>query len=192
MKQKNGIISFNWDLQVELLLAKANLSWSYSTGSGVPVIKPHGSINWRTHLREELLAGYPHWRPLGPESKLSYDPIEPLSNPDFDGINQNLNYFLLPGDPDHPETDKDVKLLWSNANNLINTAEVVVFIGYSLPDYDSYAQKFFKRTVQGKRVIVINPSKCDLQKFASVMGAGVELRQEKLSDCQYGQPVSAS
>ena len=189
MKRKSGIISLNWDLQAELLLTQANLSWSYSAGSGVPIIKPHGSINWRTHVRKGLSAEYPHWELLGPDSKLSYDSIKPLSNPDPDGINRNLNYFLLPGDPDHPETDKDVKWLWSEANRLISMAEIIVFIGYSLPDYDSYAQMFFKRTVKGKRVIAINPSKCDLKKFTSVMGTDVKLRQEKFSDCQFGQPA---
>ena len=190
MRQKSGIVSFNWDLQVELLLTKANLAWSYSTRSKrVPIIKPHGSINWRTHLRKGLRADYPHWQSLGPDSKLSYDRIEPLSNPDPSGVNHNLNYFLLPGDPDLPETDKDAKWLWSEAYRLINMAELIVFIGYSLPDYDSYAQMFFKNSTKGKRVIVINPSARDLKRFSSVIGTGIELRQEKFSDCQFSQTV---
>ena len=32
---------------MEQLLTQASLSWSYSSARGVPVINPHGSINWR-------------------------------------------------------------------------------------------------------------------------------------------------
>ena len=46
-----GIMSLNWDLVCELALYTADIKWSYSTGRGIPVVKPHGSINWTNHSR---------------------------------------------------------------------------------------------------------------------------------------------
>ena len=188
MEQQHGIISFNWDLQAELLLQQAHIPWSYSLASGVPIIKPHGSINWNGYRREKLLADYP-WQPVGPSSMLSFDPNKPLSNPDESGINRNLNYMLFPGDPDLPEFDEDVRLLWRDASCLIDRADMVVFVGYSLPDYDSYARKFFKDSLHGKNIIVVNPSTDDLRRFTSVFGTDAQLRHEKFLECPYAQPV---
>ena len=70
----NAIISFNWDLMVERMFEDALITWSYDLGAGIPVIKPHGSINWSGHLREGLPAEYPGWRRLGIGSELCYDP----------------------------------------------------------------------------------------------------------------------
>src|SRR5437867_2617012 len=77
----HGVISFNWDLQTELLLTQAQVPWSYSIGSGVPIIKPHGSITWSGHLREGLVPEYAYWQAIAPCSKLSFDSTQPLSNP---------------------------------------------------------------------------------------------------------------
>ena len=187
---QHGIISFNWDLQAELILQKANLPWGYSPSSGVPIIKPHGSINWSGHRRDEFnSAHYPFWQPVGSDSRLSFDSKNPLSNPDESGINRNLNYVLFPGDSELPEFDEDVGMLWRDAACLVDRAKVVVFIGYSFPNYDTYARKFFKDRVQDKMVVAVNPSTDDLRKFRFILGANVELRQEKFRDCPYGQPA---
>ena len=69
---------------------------------------------------------------------------------------------------------------------------MIVFIGYSLSDYDTHAQQIFRKAAQSKRVIVINPSRGDLQKFIPVMGTDVKLRQLKFLDCQYFQPTSTT
>lgn len=49
----NAVITFNWDLVVEKALMEW---WAYSLGGGgkTPVLKPHGSINWSTHLEKKL------------------------------------------------------------------------------------------------------------------------------------------
>jgi hypothetical protein len=191
---RHGVISFNWDLQAELLLTQASVPWSYSTGSaGVPIIKPHGSITWSGHLRKRFVPEYTHWQSIGLGSNLSFDSKEPLSNPFKQGFNLDLNYMIFPGDPDLPKTDPDVALLWRDAASVIENAECVVFIGYSIPDYDSYAVRFFKEALQGKKVVAVNPSSDHLQRFRGLFGDAVELRQEKFKECPYGRsrPPSA-
>ncbi len=190
-----GIISFNWDLQAERLLEQAEVRWGYSLNAKewLPVIKPHGSINWSGHLREGSLPLYSGWQPIRADSKLSFYRVNPLANPDLDNIHPNLRYMIFPGDPNLSDSDEDVALLWDDAACLLDNAEEVVFIGYSFPDYDTYARRFFRNRVQGKKVIAVNPSKCDLQKFESLLGAEAaktESREEKFSGCPYSQPTT--
>ena len=188
----HGLISFNWDLQAELLLTQANVPWSYSITSGIPVIKPHGSITWSGHLREGLVPEYAYWQSIAVGSNLSFDSAEPLSNPFKQGINMNLNYMIFPGDPDLPDADADVALLWRDVAAVIKNAECVAFIGYSLPAYDSYAARFFKEAVQAKKIVAINPAFDHLQRFKALFGDAVELRQEKFKECPYGRSGPSS
>lgn len=95
--------------------------------------------------------------------------------------------MIFPGDTEQPKADRDAELLWRDAARVIDRAEAVVFIGYSLPDYDSDAREFFIDAVEGKKIVTINPSASDLGKFAAIFGHGVEFRQEVFSDCPYGQ-----
>ena len=189
-----GIISFNWDLQTERLLDQAEVPWQYSwTPKGrLPVIKPHGSINWNKHRREGSEAHDPDWVPVG-DTKLSFYARKPLEDVGLDEVVPDFNYMLFPGDPDSPADDDDIKLLWRDADRLMDRAEEVVFIGYSFPDYDHFSQQFFKEKVRDKKIIAVNPSKFDLQKFVSILGteaAKIELLKEKFLDCPYAQPVT--
>ncbi len=188
---RRGIISFNWDLQAERLLHQAKVPWHYDvTAQGrLPVIKPHGSINWNRYLQEGLHTSYPFWQPIRTDSRLSSNCDDPLANP---GNFPNLNYMIFPGDPDLPESDEDVGLLWEDAGRLMDKADEVVFIGYSFPHYDQHSSKFFKDRVRGKKIVAVNPSPDHLHEFKSVLGAEaaeIELRKETFLDCPYAQPT---
>ena len=182
-KQQCGIISFNWDLQVELLLDQAKLSWGYSPESDVPIIKPHGSINWSQHPIQGVTAYSSLWKPIRPGCNFMCILNDPFMNPKLSEVVPQLNFLLFPGDP---EDNKDLDMLWKDALEIMNTAEEIVFIGYSFPDYDSYTQDIFKDNIQNKKIIVINPSIAHLQKSKSVLGMDVEVHQKKFSDCLYG------
>jgi hypothetical protein len=57
-ERKPLVISFNWDLLLEKSLSDARIQWSYELDlGGVTILKPHGSINWSGHLREQLSGG---------------------------------------------------------------------------------------------------------------------------------------
>ena len=186
---RHGIISFNWDLQAELLLHQHGVPWHYCPNAqgSLPVIKPHGSINWNKHRKEGYDAEYPHWCSVG-YTNLSFDAKAPLSDPELDAIVPHLSYTLFPGDPDLPNSDEDVGLLWKDAERLIQNADEVVFIGYSFPDYDKYACEFFRQWVQDKKVIAINPSDDDLKQCETILDTDIEPRKERFSDCSYAQP----
>jgi hypothetical protein len=168
---ENGwnVITFNWDILVEKALAEIGAAWAYSTSAGrgtVAVIKPHGSINWSSFSQNpNLSAEYPDWLPIEPGSTLSFDSANPLANPDMQEINPRLRYCLYPGDPDHPEFHADLDKLWRDAESVLAGSEAVVFVGYSLPSYDSFTRGFLQRTCAGKLVEVYDPSQKTLDAF---------------------------
>jgi hypothetical protein len=182
----DAVVCFNWDLLVEKMLADAAVPWSYCVSDpGVPVLKPHGSINWSGHLRERLRAEYDGWRPLGPGSQLCFDAREPLSNPNKQEINSSLRYMIFPGDPDLPGEDADVAWLWDQIRSAISGRDSLVFIGYSLPEYDSFASEFFRSAAKGKEVEAYTPSADHLSRYRALFGAAAVLWQETFEQCKY-------
>jgi hypothetical protein len=184
----SAIVSFNWDLLTERALADSRLPWTYSDSpSTISILKPHGSINWNDYLNRELKTEYSGWRPICPGSKLSYDASNPLSNPDRDDINPNLRYMIFPGDPESDEVD--AKRIWQWVSKAISEREGIVFIGYSLPEYDGFSLDFFEHLSVGKGIEVYNPSKDHLEKFRRLFGPRAILELSKFEDSKYaGRP----
>ena len=100
--------------------------------------------------------------------------------------------MLFPGDPDLPISDADIALLWADAERIITKRDRIVFIGYSLPEYDSYAAQFFRKAAKNRKVVAINPSSDHLERFRNLFGNDVELRQDDFRGCPFGRrgPVS--
>ena len=101
-------------------------------------------------------------------------------------INADLRYMLYPGDPELPKNDPDVQWLWEQAEDAIRNRDSLVFIGYSLPDYDTYAARFFAR-FGGKSIEAFTPSSDHLERYRRVFGAGAALFAQKFADCKYSR-----
>jgi hypothetical protein len=183
----NAVITFNWDLVVEKALVGW---WAYSvdgTGS-TPVLKPHGSINWSTHLEQKLKAAYDGWKRIGDGSQFCYDALNPLLNPDKDFIHSPfLKYMKFPGNPNEAGERSSVKLIWHDVERALSGADVIVFIGYSLPDYDSQAAEVFRRHAFGKEIEVFNLSADDLAKYSVVFGEKAVLNCQAFESCPYAR-----
>jgi hypothetical protein len=189
-KSGNAIASFNWDVLAERTLYDSSIPWGYcaSLSSGVPILKPHGSINWSRHLQENLRADYPDWLPIGPASKLCFDAANPFANPDLDEANPDHRCMISPGDPELPVDDSDILQIWKEAEETIRGRDILIFIGYSLPAYDSYALDFFKRVSRGKVIEVYNPSKEHLVRFRDELGSKVRPCPQRFKECIYAKP----
>jgi hypothetical protein len=189
-RQPDAIVSFNWDVLVERALSDSHVPWTYSiSGSDrVPVLKPHGSINWTGYLREGGSCEYPGWKTIAPDSQLCFDESRPLLNPDPQEINPDLRYMLFPGDPELPEIDHDLKLIWSEVAEAIAEHKVLVFLGYSMPDYDSFAAQFFRQFARSKHIEVYNPSDDHLERFRTVLGSSAQLFKQTFQQSPYAQP----
>lgn len=184
----DAVISFNWDVLAESALWDSTVPWSYSASGAnrVPVLKPHGSINW-IHLREGLTSSYPHWKPIAVGSQLCFDASRPLSDPDPQESNPCLRYMLFPGDPELPDHDNDLKLVWSEVKRAIAERDELVFLGYSMPEYDTFTAQFFKQ-FGSKNIEVYNPSEEHLERFKTVFGTKAQLFKKTFQDSPYGQP----
>ena len=202
-----GIVSFNWETLIESALWRSQIPWGYSKNSPLPVIKPHGSINWSSHNLHGTSADE-MWQPIFSGSGISWIPPRSSEDQGDDNdpafqdpfptcVNSDLSYLLFPGDPDEPSsmhgmTDpaaNDRRAIWDQAYQLILRASSVVFLGYSLPAYDGFAQRFFRDACKGKRVEVVNPSPEDAEGFRGKLGADieVELKLQKFEDSKYAQ-----
>jgi hypothetical protein len=212
-KRAVGLISFNWDVLVETALWCQGIPWGYRPNNWpLPVVKPHGSINWSSHEQQDT-SGDPMWQRLFCHSGLcwipprstddqSATPDPAFQDPFSDCSNSDLNYMLFPGDPDVPEasvagavSDKaisDRHALWDHASLLIQKSDKVVFLGYSLPGYDDYAVNRLKHECKGKRVVVVNPCPDDAEGIKRNLGpdVDVEVKLEKFEDSEYAKAVS--
>jgi len=184
----NTVITFNWELMMEKSLQDVAVPWQYTYSAGViPIFKPHGSINWSSYLESGGRCDYEGWRVIAPQSKLSYDALQPLSDPDVDEVNPDFRYMLFPGDPELPEKDLNLRLIWAEIEHVLEESEALVFIGYSLPEYDSYSAEVFQRHAARKRIQVFNPSSEHLEQFRMKLGEHVQLFPQKFEDCPYAQ-----
>ena len=186
---RTTIVSFNWDVVIETALTEAGISWSYSLSrpAVIPVLKPHGSINWNGYLRKSYRNDSGLWYPLELGSGLSYMAATPLKNPDQQVINPDLAYAIFPGDPDLPEQDEDLRRTWRDVKAALAASEKVVFIGYSLPDYDCFAGEFFREHTARKEIEVYNASDGDLQKYKRLSAAALGLHQAGFGSCPYAR-----
>jgi hypothetical protein len=195
LNAKDVIVSFNWDILAEKACQEALRPWSYEPGCVLQVIKPHGSITWSNHRQQNCTAIYHCWRPIIRGTYIDYyDAI--FEDPFPNGVNEDLRYALFPGDPDDPndseltENDKrkqDRALLWDQVEQAIEATNKVIFIGYSLPEYDSYAKHFFRAACTGKNVEVWNPSEKDCVKFKSTFGDSTICYPVKFEESKYAK-----
>lgn len=167
--QPNAIISLNWDILPEKALSESKVGWRYSIHTPfLPVLKPHGSINWSKHVQEGLRAESADWQEINPGSPYSYIPRDPFFDPFEEGANQRLRHLLFPGDP---EDEHGIAQIWNEAATAIEERQVVVFIGYSLPAYDAPARDFFQRVASRKQIEVYSRSSETLENYREVLGS---------------------
>lgn len=186
--RKNAVISFNWDILLERSLGDSGVPWLYRLCPGViPVLKPHGSINWSSYLETGGSCEYHGWRPIAPNSKISFDESRPLLDPDPQEVHPGLRLMLYPGDPELPGQNPNLSLIWSEAEKALQDREELVFVGYSLPEYDSYSTEVFQRFAGTKDVAVYNPSYEHLERFRIVLGEKVRLFAQTFEESPYGQ-----
>ncbi len=99
--------------------------------------------------------------------------------------------MILPGNPNVAAERSSVKLIWDDVESVLSDAELIVFIGYSLPDYDSYAKQVFRQHASGKEIEVFNPSPDDLEKYGKVFEGKAALNCQTFESCAYAQrPLS--
>jgi hypothetical protein len=189
----NAIVSFNWDLVLERTLEGAGIPWGYSINNGpTPVLKPHGSINWSRH-REACLDGDPGagWMLIAENSQYCFDGASPFTGPFFDApgrsyLNDDLRLLIPPGAGE--ASTSSALLIWREVEQAISERDAIVFIGYSLPNYDGFARDLLQRCAKGKTIQAVTPSEAHCEEYRALFGGNVAVCQQKFEDCPYAQP----
>ena len=130
-------------------------------------------------------------------------PSIPFEDPLLAQDSDDLRCITFPGDLEsfdskqQPRAANDQKLLWTETQELIAKAATIVFIGYSLPQYDALARDRLQTACQGKLIEVYNPSREALSEFRSVFGdATIKFFRVKFEESSFaerpGHPVIQS
>jgi hypothetical protein len=180
------IITFNWDLTVELALAMLctprRVQYSYSEDNVaklLTLLKPHGSINW---FSKKVVAKTP-----GLQGK-NFGEIFVVENP-IESLLANLEPDLTPKIV-APVFSKDfsgsqaLKKTWTSVYTALRNATKLTVLGYSLPKEDQFAKFVFRRALRNNLLAVgrkekpalemdvINPDEATEGTFARVAGGG--------------------
>ena len=185
---KHNVVSFNWDLVVERSLQEQGCNWFYSqvTDNSVAVLKPHGSINWSNHRAHGITANSDEWAKAVLDGTLDCLRNDRFRDPFQSGINEQFRYLILPGGRGGG-SEQPSQPIWDLVQMAIAKSDTVVFIGYSLPSYDTFAAHRLRAYCQNKKIEVYNPSAMDLERFRDIFGADTVLRCEKFEECIYGR-----
>lgn len=149
LKTRDAIISFNYDIVLEKSLP-ASKHWYYvpSTNTGIPVFKPHGSINW-----QQRKDGSIRFRKTPSDHPVIIAPthLKFVALTDHQSTN-NIGLF---------NQSKEIPAIWQKMEEEMAQAKALVFIGYSFPDADLYFSSVLRSVFQSvdrqHLIILVNP-----------------------------------
>jgi hypothetical protein len=197
VRNELGVISFNWDLVCERSLEMEMVPWGYSSRNAhIPVIKPHGSLNWTNHLMQKdwgrSITNPKDFARIDPDSTISYRPEQQFEDPLLSD-SDDYRCLIFPGCNellDHEAgacASAEKKRIWQEATSLIDHANCVAFIGYSLPSYDLEAREQLERACRSKEVIVCNPANEVIDEFRRVfVQSQIEPEHYKFEESRFG------
>src|SRR5579859_1253387 len=195
---RSVIVSFNWDVLLELAVLRAGRQYAYLppglVDSGVLLLKPHGSINWFALLDRELLmvnASSNLWV-IGPriDCYMCYK-ISPLDPVDFSRT--SVQYALARTPAIVPPSasrlldvggrprdgfvahghDLTMQATWLTVAQAIGQARQIVLIGYSLPGTDGATIELFKfasrREAKKREWLVVNRDPSVIARYRTVL-----------------------
>lgn len=196
------IVSFNWDVLLEMAVLRAGREYSYLPpglkGDGVLLLKPHGSINWFASLDRELLyvnESSNLWV-IGPNissymcyKKLPLDPVD-FSKTTVEYVLSRTPAIVPPsatraldvggvprdGFVAHGH-DLTMQATWLTVAQAIDRARQLVVIGYSLPGTDGATielLKFFSGPAGKRReILVVDPNPAVIERYRMILDVEV-------------------
>jgi hypothetical protein len=142
LKQIDAIVSFNYDVICEQSLP-TKTKWHYEGVSNsqkiprsIPIIKPHGSVNWRIENQTIVTSKSVQDNPL----IVAPSHLKFVSN---------------------REEDQPLFQVWQRMEQQLSAAKVIVFIGYSFPPSDFYFSSVLRTTFAERsdfpQIVIVNP-----------------------------------
>ena len=149
-RSRDVVVSFNYDTTFEASL-QSKRKYSYSgvadTASTLPILKPHGSVNWE----------------LGSDGSVNV-----VENPRQSVIvaPTHLKFVALSdaadgGGTGYLDQAQPLRQVWTQMENQMKAARALVFIGYSFPIADLYFSSILRSVLADREtdpdVVVVNP-----------------------------------
>ncbi len=197
--QKAAIISFNYDIAVDMAMHRAGLGPDYiidtppHNTANVPLLKLHGSLNWATekatrkihplHLKN-YFQRY-QYRNYG-DSKDIRIPIGSHLVEYFSQSNIEVESepVIVPPSWNKADYHNALSDVWAAAAKHLSEAEHIFVIGYSLPETDSFFRHLYALGSVGsaplRRIAVFNPDSSGAtdERFRGLLGPGAIARYE--------------
>lgn len=157
-EHRDSVVCFNWDLLLEVCLSSEEVQWCYGTdGSRLQIVKPHGSLNWNSFKARGLRSDHPDWAPIFPGSDISFLASAPFADFDPRDTNEALRLVVLPGRAANRRESDGLGEVWGHAAAAMKDNSTIVFIGYSLPEYDEQSRVLLTSACDGKDVQCVDP-----------------------------------
>jgi hypothetical protein len=198
------LISFNWDVLLELAFRRAGRTFSYfpdSSDSSTLLLKPHGSINWFALLERHgiWIAPQSNVRPIGDLNNYLCYITEPLQRPKFGGRGTMLQASLatlpaivppaaskilsvggVPGDGFvEAGHTRAMKQIWSTAASAVANAREIVIVGYSMPGTDAASiailKHFRRRSRRRKQLFLVERDAAVADRYRTVLGVDAQI-----------------
>ena len=199
LEQNATIVSFNWDVLLELSVLKAGKSFHYLptdvSDSYTLILKPHGSINWFALLDRELLMKDTKSNvdtigqslryyllylkdPLGPVEMGSSSPFAKSALSKVPAIVPPSSAKLLEvggetrdGFVDHGHSEA-LREVWKEFYERVRIADEIVVVGYSLPGPDAASievLKAFYDQSRPQRISIIDKNEGILARYRNIV-----------------------
>ncbi len=173
----SSILTFNYDLGIDLALAFNNIKANYkldSSDNGFKLLKLHGSINWFTNKNyqdkiikflsiedaNEYVRHDSHKRQHIKGKEYSFD-INSYLSMFRANEKQDLELVIIPPTWNKTEYHGQLAKVWESAAKELSKAQNIYILGYSLPESDSFFRYLFALgTISKNRIrniVVYNP-----------------------------------
>lgn len=187
-KTKTTLISMNYDLLLDYSLFYTNTKYRYGFESHedqwnrVDLLKLHGSLNWGRDRND----GKIHVDGFGE----TYDVYGQGEIPTVSGVDsgqarlelrpnwdrEKIDFpYIIPPSANKISKQRELQDIWSQASMALNQAEVIFFVGYSVPESDSFFKDFFALSTYGpadfEKIVVINPDILAKDRVGSLLSA---------------------
>jgi len=185
--QSVTVLTFNYDLALDYALHHQVLAHHYGFGDerGVPLLKLHGSLNWRRCLScdeirpmplAELLPRYTWWLHKVPETGRLLLADYP-HNCTKCGRTLEQTPWIVPPTWNKLERYRALRAVWARAARELADAENIFVSGYSLPDADTFFPYLYAlgtvSMTRLKRFWVFDPDPAVGERFRRLCGPGV-------------------
>ena len=212
-----SLITFNYDFSLDYALNLLNLPYGYSLDedhSTIPLLKPHGSLNWalcnkcgrispikfeeygqnyfNSHLLDKLLVGTGKEPQAGKNMHLEMRnlldkhecPYCSRAESLFKPIFCNEEPFIIP--PTKNKNYEKLKIIHDKVKEEISSADYIYIIGYSFPESDNnYIRKYIDENAERyERMIIINPDKSLKNQFENYN------HKIKIKDSRFGESIN--